>query len=87
MLASCVRRSSNFYLFLLLTMLFLCTLPVGYVIGRQQPSNVCGPFSGRQRFYSVVSEWIDTTLPAPILKVLAVIRSPGIVLPAIVLLT
>nr|CAD7399069.1 unnamed protein product [Timema poppensis] len=42
-------RSNNFYLALLLTMLFLCVLPVGYAIVWVEPSWHCGPFSDHNR--------------------------------------
>ena len=81
------HRSSNFYLGLLLVMLFLCTLPVGYVIGIKPPSKHCGPFSGRQRFYSIITDWLNTNLPEWAVNILNVLGSPGIIIPGLVLLT
>ena len=46
-------RSNNFYLVLLLLMLFLCTLPVAYTLVWLKPSWHCGPFSHFHRIYNV----------------------------------
>lgn len=39
-----LRRSNNFYLAMLLFMLFLCMLPTVFAIVRYTPSLDCGPF-------------------------------------------
>lgn len=49
-------RSNNFYFALLLTMLFLCVLPVGYAIVWVEPSWHCGPFSGYSKIYNLVTK-------------------------------
>ena len=46
-------RSNNFYLVLLLLMLFLCTLPVAFTLVWIKPSWHCGPFSQFHRIYKV----------------------------------
>ncbi|CAI4224036.1 unnamed protein product [Auanema sp. JU1783] len=79
-------RSSNFYLMLLLLMLFLCTLPVGYVIASRKPSKMCGPFGDQTHFYSVITNVLNENLPANLVEAIKYMMSPGIVIPVLVLL-
>ncbi|XP_046734422.1 transmembrane channel-like protein [Diprion similis] len=79
-------RSNNFYLALLLTMLFLCVLPVGYAVVRVEPSWHCGPFSDQPIMYSLITKSLKATLPAYFDKILDYIASPGIIIPLIVLM-
>ncbi|CAJ0583266.1 unnamed protein product, partial [Mesorhabditis spiculigera] len=79
-------RSSNFYLTILLLWLLMCTLPVGYVIGSRKPSANCGPFAGRDGFYTVVTELIERRVDATILAYAKHIASPGVVIPIIIFL-
>ncbi|OAD52417.1 Transmembrane channel-like protein 3 [Eufriesea mexicana] len=80
-------RSNNFYFALLLTMLFLCVLPVGYAIVWVEPSWHCGPFSGYKKIYHLATKHLTDSLPDPIKKCLDYIASPGIIIPLIVLMT
>lgn len=83
-------RSNNFYFALLLTMLFLCVLPVGYAIVRIDPSWHCGPFSilahENRRIYHIFTGSLQAVLPKSLHKALDYIASPGIVIPLLVLL-
>lgn len=80
-------RSNNFYLALLLTMLFLCVLPVGYAIVWVEPSWHCGPFSNYQRIYHLFTQSLHNLLPSEKFhRALDYIASPGIVIPLLVLL-
>lgn len=56
-------RSNNFYFALLLTMLFLCVLPVGYAIVWVEPSWYCGPFSGYPKIYNLATQSLINSLP------------------------
>lgn len=56
-------RSNNFYLGLLLTMLFLCVLPVAYMIVWIEPSWHCGPFSQQKRISVILTDTIRKILP------------------------
>uniref|UniRef100_A0A915IRE4 TMC domain-containing protein n=1 Tax=Romanomermis culicivorax TaxID=13658 RepID=A0A915IRE4_ROMCU len=75
-------RSSNFYLILLLLMLFLCTLPVVFVLVSRRPSKICGPFGYQSHYFGVLVEGI----PDNVKNYLDYMASPGIIIPAIVLL-
>ncbi|XP_012063519.1 PREDICTED: transmembrane channel-like protein 3 [Atta cephalotes] len=80
-------RSNNFYFALLLTMLFLCVLPVAYAIVWVEPSCYCGPFSGYSKIYNLATQSLINSLPKIIQRVLDYVASPGIVIPLIVLMT
>ncbi|XP_051161848.1 transmembrane channel-like protein [Leptopilina boulardi] len=79
-------RSNNFYFALLLTMLFLCVLPVGYAIVWVEPSWHCGPFSQYKRIYHLGTKTLQQALPEKLQKIFDYIVSPGIVIPLIVLM-
>ncbi len=79
-------RSNNFYLWLLLIMLFLCTLPVAYAIVWLEPSWHCGPFSDYARIFHVMTQSLLKATPESLHWVLSYIASPGVVIPLLVLL-
>uniref|UniRef100_A0A8D2Q8M3 Transmembrane channel-like protein n=1 Tax=Varanus komodoensis TaxID=61221 RepID=A0A8D2Q8M3_VARKO len=79
-------RSNNFYLAMLLFMLFLCMLPTIFAIARYKPSRNCGPFSGQEKIYDIVSETIQADFPVWFNKVMTYVSSPVVVLPALLLL-
>ncbi|XP_045490237.1 transmembrane channel-like protein [Pieris rapae] len=81
-----VSKSNNFYLALLLTMLFLCVLPVGYTIVWVKPSWHCGPFSEYDKIYKILTTNIYNILPKSLNFALEYIASPAIVIPLLVLL-
>ncbi|PNF38845.1 hypothetical protein B7P43_G10204 [Cryptotermes secundus] len=79
-------RSNNFYFALLLTMLFLCVLPVGYAIVWVEPSWHCGPFSGYKHIYHIFTKSLQKALPESLHRPMDYIASPGIVIPLLLLL-
>ncbi|XP_031424573.1 transmembrane channel-like protein 3 [Clupea harengus] len=79
-------RSNNFYLAMLLFMLFLCMLPTIFAIVRYRPSQHCGPFSGQEKIYDIISDTIANDFPLWFSKVMSYITSPVVVLPALLLL-
>uniref|UniRef100_G3PFY3 Transmembrane channel-like protein n=1 Tax=Gasterosteus aculeatus aculeatus TaxID=481459 RepID=G3PFY3_GASAC len=79
-------RSNNFYLAMLLFMLFLCMLPTVFAIVRYRPSQHCGPFSGQEKIYDIISETVASDFPLWFSKVMSYITSPVVVLPGLLLL-
>ncbi|EDM08748.1 rCG64374, partial [Rattus norvegicus] len=79
-------RSNNFYLAMLLFMLFLCMLPTVFAIVHYKPSLNCGPFSGQEKIYDIVSETIENDFPTWFHVVVGHISSPVVILPAVLLL-
>ncbi|CAO1430429.1 unnamed protein product [Diamesa serratosioi] len=79
-------RSNNFYLTLLLTMLFLCVLPVSYAIVWLEPSWHCGPFSGKERIYYLFTETLMNILPTRAKRFMDYIASPAAIIPLLLLL-
>ncbi|XP_032950843.1 transmembrane channel-like protein 2 isoform X2 [Rhinolophus ferrumequinum] len=79
-------RSNNFYMGLLLLVLFLSLLPVAYTIMSLPPSFDCGPFSGKNRMYDVIQETVENDFPTFLGKVFAFLANPGLIIPAILLM-
>ncbi|KAM9765803.1 transmembrane channel-like protein 3 [Menidia menidia] len=79
-------RSNNFYLAMLLFMLFLCMLPTIFAIVRYKPSQHCGPFSGQEKIYDIISDTVASDFPLWFGKVMSYVTSPVVVLPALLLL-
>ncbi|XP_036383022.1 transmembrane channel-like protein 2-B [Megalops cyprinoides] len=79
-------RSNNFYMGLLLLVLFLSLLPVVYTIMTLSPSFDCGPFSGRQKMYDVIMETIEKDLPAFMGTLFTYAANPGLIIPAVLLM-
>ncbi|XP_034025698.1 transmembrane channel-like protein 2-B [Thalassophryne amazonica] len=79
-------RSNNFYMGLLLLVLFLSLLPVVYTIMTLPPSFDCGPFSGQEKMYDVVMETIERDLPSFIGNIFSYATNPGLIMPAVLLM-
>ncbi|RMC05304.1 hypothetical protein DUI87_18491 [Hirundo rustica rustica] len=79
-------KSNNFYMGLLLLILFLSLLPVAYTIMSLPPSFDCGPFSGKKRMYDVIQETIELDFPLFVAKIFSYVANPGLIIPAILLM-
>ncbi|KAK3509051.1 hypothetical protein QTP70_018808 [Hemibagrus guttatus] len=79
-------KSNNFYMGLLLLILFLSLLPVVYTIMSLPPSFDCGPFSGKDRMFDVVIETIQMDLPSFMGKLFGYVANPGLIIPAVLLM-
>ncbi|XP_041855492.1 transmembrane channel-like protein 2-B [Melanotaenia boesemani] len=78
--------SNNFYMGLLLLVLFLSILPVVYTMMTLPPSFDCGPFSGQDKMYNVIMDTIEKDLPAFIGNIFTYATNPGLIMPAILLM-
>ncbi|KAM4706968.1 transmembrane channel-like protein 2-B [Discoglossus pictus] len=79
-------RSNNFYMGLLLLVLFMSLLPVAYTIMSISPSFDCGPFSEKQRMYDVIQETFQKDFPPFITQVLGYVSNPGLIIAAVLLM-
>lgn len=79
-------RSNNFYYALLLSMLFLCVIPVGYAIVWVRPSKHCGPFSHYEKIFQIFTKTLREIMPSSVHQILDYIASPGVVIPLLVLM-
>ncbi|XP_053196514.1 transmembrane channel-like protein 2-A [Scomber japonicus] len=79
-------KSNNFYMGMLLLILFLSLLPVVYTIMTLPPSFDCGPFSGKVKMFDVIMETIDLDLPAFMGTLFSYAANPGLIIPAVLLM-
>ncbi|XP_066513078.1 transmembrane channel-like protein 2-B isoform X1 [Hoplias malabaricus] len=78
-------RSNNFYMGILLLVLFLSLMPVVYTMMTMSPSFDCGPFSGREKMYDVVIETIQN-LPAFMANIFTYASNPGLIISIVLLM-
>ncbi|KAB1279836.1 Transmembrane channel-like protein 1 [Camelus dromedarius] len=79
-------RSNNFYLGMLLLILFLSTMPVLYMIVSLPPSFDCGPFSGKNRMFEVIGETLEQDFPSWMAKILRQLSNPGLVIAVVLVM-
>ncbi|KAM4807971.1 transmembrane channel-like protein 1 [Rhinophrynus dorsalis] len=79
-------KSNNFYMGLLLLVLFMSLLPVAYTIMSLPPSFDCGPFSGKGRMYDVIQETIEKDFPPFISMLFGYVSNPGLIIAAVLLM-
>ncbi|XP_018417767.1 PREDICTED: transmembrane channel-like protein 2 [Nanorana parkeri] len=79
-------KSNNFYMALLLLILFMSLLPVAYTIMTISPSFDCGPFSGKHRMYDVLQETMQKDFPPFMTTVFGYASNPGIIIAAVLLM-
>ncbi|GMT03297.1 hypothetical protein PENTCL1PPCAC_25471, partial [Pristionchus entomophagus] len=79
-------KSNNFFLGLLLFMLFMSMIPFGFVIASKKPSRNCGPFAGQEYFYSVITNTMTEYLNDQTVSIVKAVISPGIIIPIIIFL-
>ncbi|XP_047229474.1 transmembrane channel-like protein 2-A isoform X2 [Girardinichthys multiradiatus] len=79
-------KSNNFYMGILLLILFLSLLPVVYTIMTLPPSFDCGPFSGKAKMFDVIMETINLDLPAFLGTLFSYAANPGLIIPAVLLM-
>ncbi|XP_069481914.1 transmembrane channel-like protein 2-A [Ambystoma mexicanum] len=79
-------KSNNFYMGLLLLVLFMSLLPVAYTIMSLPPSFDCGPFSGKNKMYDIIQETMVSDFPAFIVQIFGYVANPGLIIPAVLLM-
>ncbi|KAM8960566.1 transmembrane channel-like protein 2-A [Pelodytes ibericus] len=79
-------KSNNFYMALLLLVLFMSFLPVVYTIMTLPPSFDCGPFSGKTRMYDIIQETVEKDFPPFISNLFVYVANPGVIIAAVLLM-
>ncbi|KAJ1206856.1 hypothetical protein NDU88_002251 [Pleurodeles waltl] len=79
-------KSNNFYMGLLLLVLFMSLLPVAYTIMSLPPSFDCGPFSGKNKMYDIIQETMESDFPAFVVQIFGYVANPGLIIPAVLLM-
>ncbi|KAH9488993.1 hypothetical protein Btru_041478 [Bulinus truncatus] len=78
-------RSGSFYLFILLTTLFVCLFPMTYAIIKLEPSDSCGPFKTNLRVYEVLTDEIGEA-PYWFHAIVHFASTPAVIIPLIIIL-
>lgn len=78
--------SENFYLLLLLFMLYLVMVPIAFAMVNIKPSPKCGPFREVDFMFHALTEWMQEVFSDTIYSILSYLSTPGALIPIFVLL-
>ena len=78
--------SDNFYLLILLFMLYVVMIPIAFAMVTIRTSKICGPFREVEYMYLSLTDWMEEVLPSAVNDILAYLSSPGALIPIFVLL-
>ncbi|XP_067936568.1 transmembrane channel-like protein 3 [Watersipora subatra] len=78
--------SNNFYLMLLLFMLYVVMIPIAFAMVSIRPSRTCGPYQDTEYMYLIITEWVQDVFHETIFAVLKYLTSPGALIPIFILL-
>lgn len=78
--------SDNFYLMLLLFMLYVVMIPIAFAMVNIKPSRQCGPFANVEYMTNVVTEWMKDVFHANLFGFVKYMASPGALIPILILL-
>lgn len=78
--------SDNFYLMLLMFMLYVVMIPIAFAMVNIRPSIHCGPFTEVEYMYLVVTEWMKDVLNDTLFSLVKYMASPGALIPIFILL-
>ena len=78
--------SENFYLMLLMFMLYVVMVPIAFAMVSIRPSRNCGPYRETEYMYLIITEWIKDVFPETVFSILKYLTSPGALIPIFILL-
>jgi len=78
--------SDNFYLMILLFMLYVVMIPVAFAMVSIRPSQICGPFARIDFMYLALTEWMESVMPPKFYNGVVYLSSPGALIPIFVLI-
>lgn len=78
--------SDNFYLMLLMFMLYVVMIPIAFAMVSIRPSRNCGPYRETEYMYLTITEWMKDVLHENLFGIFRYLTSPGGLIPIFILL-
>lgn len=78
--------SDNFYLMLLLFMLYVVMIPIAFAMVSIRPSRHCGPYRDTEFMYLIITEWVKDIFNDTLFSIFRYLTSPGALIPIFILL-
>lgn len=78
--------SDNFYLMLLMFMLYVVMVPIAFAMVSIRPSRNCGPYQETEYMYLTITEWMRDVFHENIFGLFRYLTSPGALIPIFILL-